>query len=131
MLQYSKKVMGHFKKPKNVGVIKNPDGVGVEGNTRCGDIMEVYIKVKDNVIKDVKFKTFGCVAAIASSDALCDLAKGKTIEEAEKISDRQIAEYLGGLPCIKFHCSVLGSRALHAAIADYRKKLPDVKKAKK
>ncbi|HII16080.1 MAG TPA: hypothetical protein HA362_07250 [Nanoarchaeota archaeon] len=97
----------------------------------CGDIMKVYIKVKDGRIKDIKFETFGCVAAIASSDALCDLAKGKTLDDALKITDRDIANELGGLPQIKFHCSVLGSRALHAAIDDYRKKHPEAKKARK
>lgn len=122
MLPYTEKVMKRFKKPKNVGVIKNADGVGEVGNTRCGDVMKVYIKVEKNRIKDIKFETFGCVAAIASSDALCDLAKGKTVEQALKITDKDIAKELGGLPCIKFHCSVLGSNALKKAIEDYKTK---------
>ncbi len=119
MLPYTEKVMKRFKHPKNVGSMKNADGVGEVGNMKCGDILKVYIKVKDNIIKDIKFETFGCVAAIASSDALCDLAKGKTIEQALKITDKDIAGALGGLPVIKFHCSVLGSNALKKAIEDY------------
>lgn len=119
MPEYSKKVQKHFKNPKNVGEIKNPDGVGKVGNPVCGDIMELYIKVKDNVIKNAKFKTFGCGAAIATSSMVTELVKGKTIEEALKISNSAVAEALGGLPPIKMHCSVLAEEALKKAIDDY------------
>ena len=119
---YSKKALKHFKNPKFVGEIKKADGIGEIGNVKCGDIMRVYIKVKDNKITDIKFKTYGCVAAIASSDVLCELAKGKTIEQASKITDKQIASHLGNLPPVKLHCSVLGMNALHKAIEDYKKK---------
>lgn len=122
---YTKKVMQRFSKPKFAGEIKDADGVGEVGNMKCGDVMRVYIKVEKNRIKDIKFKTFGCVAAIASSDAMCELAKGKTIEQALKITDKDIADYVGGLPCIKHHCSVLGSAALRKAIHDYRKNKKD------
>lgn len=125
---YSEKVLKRFKKPKFAGVIKNPDGIGKVGNTRCGDVMKIYIKVEKKkgkeYIKDIKFHTFGCVAAIASSDVLCELAKGKTIEQAEKIRDKDIAKALDGLPQIKVHCSVLGASALHEAIKDYKSKNP-------
>jgi len=116
---YSKKVMEHFQHPHNVGEIKNPDGVGHVGNPICGDIMELYIKVKDNKIIDAKFKTFGCGAAIATSSMVTEMVKGKTIEEALKISNRAVAEALDGLPPIKMHCSVLAEEALNAAIEDY------------
>ncbi|MEK6863722.1 MAG: iron-sulfur cluster assembly scaffold protein [Nanoarchaeota archaeon] len=119
---YTKKVMKRFTNPKFAGEIKNADGIGQVGNMRCGDVLRVYIKVDKNKIKDIKFKTFGCVAAIAASDALCEMAKGKTLAEAMKITDKQIAEFVGGLPCIKHHCSVLGSEALKKAIEDYKKK---------
>ncbi|MBS3167406.1 iron-sulfur cluster assembly scaffold protein [Candidatus Woesearchaeota archaeon] len=119
---YSKRVMEYFKHPKFVGEIKNPDGHGKKGNVSCGDVMEVFIKVEKNKIKDIKFKTYGCVAAISSSEALCRLAKGKTLEQAEKINDKDIAEHLGKLPAIKHHCSILGSETLEEAIKDYRKK---------
>ena len=119
---YSKKVLEHFQNPKNVGEIKKADAIGEVGNVKCGDIMRVYLKIKNNKITDIKFKTYGCVAAIASSDALCELAKGKTIEHALKITDKQIAKHLGNLPPIKLHCSVLGMKALHKAIEDYKKK---------
>jgi nitrogen fixation NifU-like protein len=114
--------MRHFQDPQNVGEIKNADGVGKVGNPVCGDMMFVYIKVKDNKIADIKFKTFGCVAAIATSSMLTELAKGKTLEEAEKLTNKDIAESLGGLPPIKLHCSNLAADALNAAIKDYRKK---------
>lgn len=114
--------MKRFKKPRNVGSIRNADGVGEVGNLKCGDILKLYIKVEKNKITDIKFETFGCVAAIAASDALCDLAKGKTVDAALKITDKDIAKELGGLPCIKLHCSVLGSNALRKAIEDYKKK---------
>ena len=116
---YSKKVMEHFQHPRNVGEIKNPDGVGHVGNPICGDVMELYIKVKDNKIIDAKFKTFGCAAALATSSMVTEMVKGKTIEEALKISNRAVAEALDGLPPIKMHCSVLAEDALKAAIEDY------------
>jgi len=119
---YSKKVEEHFFHPHNVGEIKNADGVGKVGNPRCGDIMKVFIKVKDDRIEDIKFKTFGCAAAIATTSVMTDLVKGKTIQEALKVTNRQIVEELGELPPIKLHCSVLAADALKAAIADYQKK---------
>jgi nitrogen fixation NifU-like protein len=121
--EYSEEVLEHFKHPKNMGVIENPDGVGHVGNPMCGDIMEIYIKVKDKIITDIKFKTFGCVAAIATSSMLTELVKGKTLEEAEKISNQQIAKSLGGLPPVKMHCSVLAADALKKAIKDYYQKM--------
>ena len=119
---YSKKALQHFQNPKFAGEINNPDGVGEVGNIKCGDIMRVFIKVENNKIVDIKFKTYGCVAAIASSDVLCKLAKGKTIEEALKITDKQIVKELGNLPPVKLHCSVLGMNALRKAIENYKKK---------
>ena len=119
---YSEKVMQHFKNPKNVGEIKDADGIGKVGNPRCGDVMYVYIKVKDNKIKDIKFKTFGCVAAIATTSIMTEIAKGKTLEEAEKLSNKDVAKALEGLPPLKTHCSNLAADALHEAIKDYRKK---------
>ncbi len=126
-LKYSKKVMQNFLHPKNMGEIKNPDGVGKIGNPVCGDVMWLYIKVGKNkkgeeIIKDVKFKTFGCAAAIATSSMITQLAKGKTLKEAEKITRNDVAESLKGLPPIKMHCSNLASDALKKAIEDYRKK---------
>jgi nitrogen fixation NifU-like protein len=115
---YSDKVMEHFKNPRNVGEIENPDGIGHVGNPVCGDIMELYIKVEDNIIVDAKFKTFGCGAAIATSSMVTELVKGKTIDKALKISNRAVAEALGGLPPIKMHCSVLAEEALKSAIED-------------
>ena len=123
MEAYSEKVMEHFRNPRNVGTIENADGVGHVGNPVCGDIMELYIKVKDNIIEDVKFKTFGCGAAIATSSMLTELVKGKAVQEALKISNRAVAEALGGLPPVKMHCSVLAEQALRSAIEDYYKKL--------
>lgn len=121
---YSKEVMKHFKKPHNMGRIKNPDGVGKVGNVVCGDVMYLYIKVKKDkkgriIISDVKFETFGCVAAIATSSMITNLAKGKTIEEALKITKLDVANALGGLPKVKLHCSVLASDALVEAVHDY------------
>jgi len=111
--------MEHFKNPRNVGEIENPDGIGHVGNPVCGDIMELYIKVEDNIIADAKFKTFGCGAAIATSSMVTELVKGKTIDKALKISNRAVAEALRGLPPIKMHCSVLAEEALKSAIEDY------------
>ena len=122
MEPYSEKVMEHFRNPKNVGTIENPDGIGHVGNPVCGDIMELYIKVKDNRIVDAKFKTFGCGAAIATSSMVTELVKGKSVDEALAISNKAVAEALGGLPPIKMHCSVLAEEALKSAIADYLKK---------
>ncbi len=119
---YSEKVMEHFKNPKNVGEIKDADGIGKVGNPRCGDMMYVYIKVKDNKIADIKFKTFGCVAAIATTSIMTEIAKGKTLEEAGKLSNKDVAEALEGLPPLKMHCSNLAADALKAAIADYKNK---------
>ena len=119
---YSQKVMEHFRNPRNVGEMENPDGIGHVGNIICGDIMELYIKVKDNIITDAKFKTLGCGAAIATSSMVTELVKGKPIDEALKISNRAVAEALGGLPPVKMHCSVLAEQALKSAIDDYYKK---------
>jgi nitrogen fixation NifU-like protein len=120
--QYSVKVMEHFKNPKNVGEIPDADGIGNVGNPVCGDIMRLYIKVDGDRITDAKFKTFGCGAAIATSSMVTELVKGKTIEEALKVSNSAVAEALGGLPKIKMHCSVLAEEALKSAIDDYLKK---------
>ncbi len=119
---YSKKVLEHFRNPHNMGEIKDADGIGTVGNPVCGDLMEIYIKVKDNKIEDIKFKTFGCAAAIATSSMITDLAKGKTIDEALKITRDSVAKNLDGLPPIKMHCSNLAADALHEAIKDYKKK---------
>jgi nitrogen fixation NifU-like protein len=119
---YSEKVMDHFRNPRNVGEIPDADGVGTVGNPVCGDLMTVYIKVEDATLKDIKFKTFGCGAAVATSSMITELAKGKTIEEALKITRSNVADSLGGLPSIKMHCSNLAADALHAAINDYLKK---------
>ena len=116
---YSEKVMEHFRHPRNVGEIKNPDGIGHVGNPICGDIMELYIKVKNNKIIDAKFKTFGCGAAIATSSMITGMVKGKTIEEALRISNKAVVEALDGLPPVKMHCSVLAKDALKSAIDDY------------
>jgi nitrogen fixation NifU-like protein len=120
--QYSKKVMDHFKNPRNVGEIEKPDGVGHVGNPVCGDIMELYIKVRDGTIVDAKFKTFGCGAAIATSSMVTEIVKGKRIEEALEISNKTVAQALDGLPAIKMHCSVLAEEALKSAIEDYLNK---------
>jgi nitrogen fixation NifU-like protein len=119
---YSEKVMDHFTNPRNVGEISNPDGVGEEGNPVCGDMMTFYIKVKDDRLEDVKFKTFGCGAAIAVSSMVSEMAKGKTLEEARKITPELVAKELEGLPKNKFHCSNLGAQALNKAIDDYMAK---------
>lgn len=122
MLEYSEKVIEHFRNPRNVGKIEDADGVGKVGNPMCGDIMVIYIKVKDNKIEDCKFQTFGCAAAIATSSMVTELVKGKDIEEALKITNRTVAEALGGLPSIKYHCSLLAEEGIRAAIEDYKKK---------
>jgi len=119
---YSEKVLDHFKNPRNVGEIENADGVGEVGNPVCGDIMTFYIKVKDNRLEDIKFKTYGCGAAIAVSSIVSEMAKGKTIEESMKITNASVAQELGGLPPNKMHCSNLGADALHKAIENYLQK---------
>jgi nitrogen fixation NifU-like protein len=120
MEAYSDKVMDHFRNPRNVGVIDDADGVGKEGNPMCGDIMELFIKVKDETIVDAKFRTFGCGAAIATSSMITEMIKGKSIEDALAISNKAVAEALDGLPAKKMHCSVLAADALKKAVADYR-----------
>lgn len=119
---YSKKVIEHFTNPKNMGEMENPDGVGEIGNPSCGDVMHVYIKVKDNKIKDIKFQTFGCAAAIASSSMTTEIAKGKTLEEAKKLTMKDVVSELGELPKIKMHCSGMAVQGLKKAIEDYEKK---------
>ena len=119
---YSEKVMEHFSNPRNVGEIKDADGVGEVGNPVCGDMMTFYIKVKDNKISDVKFKTFGCVAAISVSSMVSEMAKGKTLKEATSITNKSVSAALNGLPKEKMHCSNLGAEALSKAIEDYEKK---------
>jgi nitrogen fixation NifU-like protein len=119
---YSEKVMDHFMNPRNVGELENANGIGEVGNAKCGDIMRIYLKVKDNVIDDVKFKTFGCASAIASSSMATELIKGKTLDEAWELTNKAVAEALDGLPPVKMHCSVLAEDAIHKAINDYRVK---------
>ncbi|MBQ2700663.1 MAG: Fe-S cluster assembly scaffold protein NifU [Clostridia bacterium] len=119
---YSEKVMDHFSNPRNVGEIANPSGTGTVGNAKCGDIMKMDIVVENNVIVDVKFKTFGCGAAIATSSMATEMVKGKTIEEALQLTNKAVAEALEGLPPVKMHCSMLAEEAIHAAIEDYQKK---------
>ncbi len=126
---YSEKVMEHFANPHNVGEIPDADGIGKVGNPQCGDVMWLYIKVKDNIITDIKFKTFGCGAAIATSSMITELARGKTLEEAKKISRQDVADSLDGLPPTKMHCSNLASDALREAIKDYEAKQAAKQKA--
>ena len=122
-MEYTEQVMDHFMNPRNMGEMENADGVSTVGNAKCGDIMRIYIKVEDNVITDVKFKTFGCGAAIATSSKATELVKGKTIDEALTITNKMVMDALGGLPPVKVHCSVLAEEALHAAIKDYKERL--------
>jgi len=131
MLNYSSKVLEHFRNPRNMGRMENPDGVGKVGNPQCGDVMWIYIKVENDVITDIKFETFGCVAAISTSSMVTELVKGKTIEEALKITNKTVTEALGGLPPSKLHCSVLAEDGIKAAILDYLKKnnrIEDIKR---
>ena len=121
-MEYSDKVQQHFLNPRNVGEIPNADGIGEVGNPQCGDIMKIYLKIDNDVITDVKFKTFGCGAAIASSSMATELIKGKTVEEAWHLTNKAVAEALDGLPAVKMHCSVLAEEAIHKAINDYRVK---------
>lgn len=119
---YSEKVMDHFMNPRNQGEIENPDGMGEVGNPKCGDIMKIFLRVKEDRIEDVKFQTFGCGAAVASSSMATELIRGKTLEEAWDLSNKAVAEALGGLPPVKMHCSVLAEEGIHKAINDYRVK---------
>ena len=116
---YSEKVLDHFSNPRNVGEIENADGVGEVGNAKCGDIMKMYIKVDDGIISDVKFKTFGCGAAVATSSMATELIKGKSIDDALKLTNKAVVEALDGLPAVKLHCSVLADQAIKSALADY------------
>ncbi len=119
---YSKETIKRFSDPQFVGEIEDADGVGEVGNMKCGDVMKMFIKVKDDVITDIKFKTYGCMAAIAASDMMCELAKGKKIDDALKITAKEITKDLGDLPPVKFHCSILGTHALKKAVEDYKSK---------
>ena len=121
---YSEKVMDHFSNPRKVGEIPDANGVGTVGNAKCGDIMKMYLKVENGVIVDVKFKTFGCGAAIATSSMATEMVKGKTLEEALKLTNKAVAEALDGLPPVKMHCSLLAEEAIHAAVEDYMKNHP-------
>ena len=122
---YSEKVMDHFSNPRNVGEIENPSGTGTVGNAKCGDIMKMDIQVEDGIITDVKFKTFGCGAAIATSSMATELVKGKSVAEALKLTNQAVAEALDGLPPVKMHCSMLAEQAIHAAVKDYVVKHPE------
>ena len=128
---YNEKVMEAFSNPKNVGEIENPDGFGKVGNASCGDIMQITLRIKDDVIEDAKFKTFGCAAAIASTNTAIDLIKGKTIEEALAVKNSDVIDILGGLPPIKIHCSILAEEAIHAAVEDYYKRKEKAEKGEK
>ena len=120
MALYSDKVMDHFRNPRNVGIIEDADGVGEVGNAKCGDIMKMYLKIEDDIIQDVKFETFGCGSAIASSSMATELIKGKPVADAMKLTNKAVAEALDGLPAYKMHCSVLAEEAIQAALEDYR-----------
>ena len=122
MALYSEKVMDHFMNPRNVGVIENADGVGEVGNAKCGDIMKIYLKIDDDIITDVKFETFGCASAIASSSMATELIKGKPVKDAMKLTNKAVAEALDGLPAYKLHCSVLAEEAIKSALQDYYEK---------
>ena len=122
MALYSAKVMDHFRNPRNVGVIEDADGIGEVGNARCGDIMKMYLKIEDGIIQDVKFETFGCGSAIASSSMATELIKGKSVDEAMQLTNKAVAEALDGLPAYKMHCSVLAEEAIRAALEDYAQK---------
>ena len=119
MALYSEKVMDHFQHPRNVGVIEDANGVGEVGNAKCGDIMKIYLKIEDDIIKDVKFETFGCGSAIASSSMATEMIKGKTVEEALALTNKEVVDALGGLPAHKLHCSVLAEEAVKSAVQDY------------
>lgn len=121
-MEYTDKVIEHFMNPRNVGEIEDASGVGTVGNAKCGDIMKVYLKIENNVIEDAKFKTFGCGAAVATSSVATELVKGKTVEEALRITNKMVMDELGGLPAVKHHCSLLAEESLHSAIWDYAQK---------
>ena len=125
MALYSEKVMDHFRNPRNVGVIDNADGVGEVGNAKCGDIMKMYLKIDDDVVSDVKFETFGCGSAIASSSMATELIKGKPLSEVKQLTNKAVSEALDGLPAYKMHCSVLAEEAIHSALDDYYSKHPE------
>ena len=127
MALYSEKVMDHFRNPRNVGVIVDADGVGEVGNEKCGDIMKIYLKIEDGIIEDVKFETFGCASAVASSSMATELIKGKPVAEALELTNKAVAEALDGLPAYKMHCSVLAEEAIKNALEDYYKKHPEAK----
>ena len=122
MALYSEKVMDHFRNPRNVGVIEDANGVGEVGNAKCGDIMKMYLKIEDDVVKDVKFETFGCGSAIASSSMATELIKGQPVSEVKKLTNKAVAEALDGLPDYKMHCSVLAEEAIQSALEDYQKR---------
>jgi nitrogen fixation NifU-like protein len=123
VIEYSEKVMDHFTNPRNVGEIENPSGVGTVGNAKCGDIMRIYLDIdENNIIRDCKFKTFGCGAAVATSSMATEMIKGKTVEDALKLTNKAVQEALGGLPAVKIHCSLLAEEAVHAALWDYAQK---------
>lgn len=128
---YNEIVMERFQNPRNAGIIINADGVGQVGNVRCGDIMKIYLRIEKGVIQDAKFKTFGCVSAIASTDVACDMIKGKTVEQALKVTNQDVVNELHGLPDVKIHCSVLAQEAITDAVNDYYKKLEKEKESKK
>jgi len=125
---YSKKAIKYFREPKFAGELKKADAIGEVGNVRCGDVMRIFLRIEKGVIKDIKFLTYGCIGAIASSEALCRLAKGKTLAEALRITHRDIVKELGGMPALKIHCSVLGREALQKAIDNYKKRQGGKKK---
>ena len=127
MALYSEKVMDHFRNPRNVGVIENADGVGEVGNAKCGDIMKMYLKIEDDVVSDVKFETFGCGSAIASSSMATELIKGRPLSEVKQLTNKAVAEALDGLPAYKMHCSVLAEEAIQSALEDYYRKNPEKK----
>lgn len=127
MALYSEKVMDHFRNPRNVGVIEDADGVGEVGNAKCGDIMKIYLKIENGIIEDVKFETFGCASAVASSSMATELIKGQPVSEALKLTNQAVAEALDGLPAYKMHCSVLAEEAIKNALEDYYKKHPEAK----
>ena len=126
MALYSEKVMDHFRNPRNVGVIEDANGIGEVGTAKCGDIMKMYLKIEDGIIQDVKFETFGCGSAIASSSMATELIKGKPVSEAMKLTNKAVAEALDGLPDYKMHCSVLAEEAIQSALEDYQKRTGDV-----
>ena len=126
MALYSEKVMDHFRNPRNVGVIEDADGIGEVGNAKCGDIMRMYLKIEDDIVKDVKFETFGCASAIASSSMATELIKGQPVSEVKQLTNKAVAEALDGLPDYKMHCSVLAEEAIQSALEDYQKRTGDV-----